>query len=71
MLKTVDINLVMLEYQAIGIALESRRLDIVQDAVKKGDTPSLLKYVMDCSMHLIQHRGFRNQVISELQFLPS
>ncbi|KAJ3350230.1 proteasome regulatory particle base subunit [Allomyces javanicus] len=57
--------------QAIGIALESRRLDIVEQAIKRGDSAALLQYVLDCSMNLVQYRGFRNQVLRLLVQLYS
>ncbi|KAI9225133.1 armadillo-type protein [Blastocladiella britannica] len=57
--------------QAIGIALESRRLDVIQDAVKLGDAASLLQYVLECSLNVVQHRGFRNQILRLLVQLYS
>lgn len=51
--------------QAIGIALESRRLDIVELAIAKSGKESakgLLDYVLETGMTLIQHIEFRNQV---------
>lgn len=49
--------------QAIGIALESRRLDIVESNIRKGDADKLLAYVLDVSMTLIQNLEFRNEVL--------
>jgi hypothetical protein len=48
--------------QAIGIALESRRLDVVKAMVEKGDSAKLLPYVLEVSMTLVQQLEFRNQV---------
>ncbi|GAA5797348.1 armadillo-type protein [Helicostylum pulchrum] len=49
--------------QAIGIALESRRLDIVKSIIQKGDANKLLTYVLDVCMTLVQNLEFRNQVL--------
>lgn len=55
--------------QAIGIALESRRLDIVKAMVEKGDSAKLLPYVLEVSMTLVQQLEFRNQVKRRLLML--
>ncbi|KAI8341197.1 hypothetical protein BC941DRAFT_467249 [Chlamydoabsidia padenii] len=52
--------------QAIGIALESRRLDVVKAMIEKSDTAKLLSYVLKVSMTLVQELGFRNQVLQLL-----
>ncbi|KAI9168528.1 proteasome regulatory particle base subunit [Blastocladiella emersonii ATCC 22665] len=57
--------------QAIGIALEARRLDVIKAAIEKGDSASLLQYVLDCSLNVVQHRGFRNEVLRLLVQLYS
>jgi 26S proteasome regulatory subunit N2 len=49
--------------QAIGIALESRRLDIIKSIIQKGDSDKLLTYVLDVSMTLVQNLEFRNEVL--------
>ncbi|EIE88462.1 hypothetical protein G6F46_008395 [Rhizopus delemar] len=49
--------------QAIGIALESRRLDIIELNIQKGDANQLLAYVLDVSMTLVQNLEFRNEVL--------
>lgn len=49
--------------QAIGIALESRRLDIIESNIQKGDANQLLAYVLDVSMTLVQNLEFRNEVL--------
>lgn len=49
--------------QAIGIALESRRLDIVKTIIQKGDADKLLSYVLDVCMTLVQNLEFRNEVL--------
>ncbi|KAI7905634.1 armadillo-type protein [Cokeromyces recurvatus] len=49
--------------QAIGIALESRRLDIIKFIIQKGDSSKLLSYVLDVCMTLVQNLEFRNEVL--------
>ncbi|KAF7725612.1 proteasome regulatory particle base subunit [Apophysomyces ossiformis] len=49
--------------QAIGIALESRRLDVVKAIIEKGSPNKLLSYVLDVCMTLVQNLEFRNQVL--------
>lgn len=49
--------------QAIGIALESRRLDVVKSIIQKGDASKLLTYVLDVCMTLVQNLEFRNEVL--------
>ena len=48
--------------QAIGIAIESFRLDIVEECIKKGNPDVLLAYILGTVMTQIQHLEFRNQV---------
>lgn len=48
--------------QAIGIALESRRLDVVEAAIKQGNAAELLLYTLDVSMKLVLSLSFRNKV---------
>ncbi|KAL1925244.1 uncharacterized protein VTP21DRAFT_127 [Calcarisporiella thermophila] len=57
--------------QAIGIALESRRLDIVERTVLQGNARELLQYVLDISMTLVQNLDFRNKVLRLLVNLYS
>ncbi|ORZ39808.1 armadillo-type protein [Catenaria anguillulae PL171] len=57
--------------QAIGIALEARRLDVIQDSIKMGASGELLQYVLECALNVVQHRGFRNQVLRLLVQLYS
>ena len=55
--------------QAIGIALEAQRLDIVEIAIQKGKAANqangneLIGYVLESSMAHIQNLEFRNKVI--------
>ncbi|CAG8444505.1 8265_t:CDS:10 [Diversispora eburnea] len=49
--------------QAIGIALESRRLDIIKEIISKGQTSEPLAYVLEVSMTLVQNLDFRNKVL--------
>ena len=48
--------------KAIGIALESYRLDIVEEAIKRGDSTKLLKFVSELNMMSVQNLEFRNKV---------
>jgi len=48
--------------QAIGIALESKRLDVVEDVISKGNPHELLSFVIEVSMTLVQNLQFRNEV---------
>ncbi|RKP15249.1 armadillo-type protein, partial [Piptocephalis cylindrospora] len=61
--------------QAIGIALESRRLDIIEKSIHQSGDPSILEYVLDVAMKLITDLTFRNEVLSLiarlLRSLPS
>eukprot|EP00123_Amoebidium_parasiticum_P013699 comp22103_c0_seq1/m.32265 comp22103_c0_seq1/g.32265 ORF comp22103_c0_seq1/g.32265 comp22103_c0_seq1/m.32265 type:complete len:931 (-) comp22103_c0_seq1:132-2924(-) len=53
--------------QAIGIALEARRIDIFEKAVRGADNPrQILGYALEVCMTLIQSREFRNQVLGVL-----
>ncbi|OBZ82826.1 26S proteasome non-ATPase regulatory subunit 1 [Choanephora cucurbitarum] len=49
--------------QAIGIALESRRLDVIQSIIQKQGGQELLSYVLEVCMTLVQNLEFRNQVL--------
>ncbi|CAG8688334.1 13834_t:CDS:10, partial [Gigaspora margarita] len=49
--------------QAIGISLEARRLDIIEQAISKGPSSELLAYVLDKSMTLVLNLDFRNKVL--------
>ena len=49
--------------QAIGIALEARRVDVLQEAVKRAaDKKQILEYCLEVCMSVIQSREFRNTV---------
>lgn len=49
--------------QAIGIALECRRLDFAEKAIVAGGaSDELLKYTMELSTTVVQHLDFRNDV---------
>ena len=52
--------------QAIGIALEARRLDIMEAAIQKGNPTELAKYTLDVTMTLIQNLDFRNNILRSL-----
>ncbi|KAJ9062712.1 proteasome regulatory particle base subunit [Entomophthora muscae] len=49
--------------QALGIALESHRLDIVKKAILEGETTHLLEYVLKVSLTLTQNAEFRLETI--------
>lgn len=50
--------------QALGIALETRRMDIFERSIMKSDDVStMLAYAYNVTMSLIQNRGFRNEVL--------
>lgn len=50
--------------QAVGIALETRRIDILERAIKESsDIPALLSYSVKVVMSLLQQRQFRNVVL--------
>ncbi|XP_065164935.1 26S proteasome non-ATPase regulatory subunit 1-like isoform X2 [Atheta coriaria] len=51
-------------HQAIGIALETRRLDIFEAAItRSNDIQETLKYGYQVTMTHIQHRGFRSKIL--------
>ncbi|XP_014254277.1 26S proteasome non-ATPase regulatory subunit 1 [Cimex lectularius] len=53
--------------QALGIALETRRMDIFEKAIMlSDDKPAMLLYAFQVSMALLQNRGFRNTVLRSL-----
>ncbi|KNC97437.1 proteasome regulatory particle base subunit RPN2 [Spizellomyces punctatus DAOM BR117] len=49
--------------QAIGIALETNRLDVLEETVLKGDAQALLSYLLDAAMTIVQNLHFRNEVL--------
>ncbi|XP_034238410.1 26S proteasome non-ATPase regulatory subunit 1 [Thrips palmi] len=53
--------------QALGLALETRRMDIFEKAIKQSDdVGGMLHYAFQVAMSLIQNRGFRNSVLRSL-----
>lgn len=49
--------------QAVGIALETRRLDVFKEAIlKSDDIPAMLSYSVKVVMSLLQERQFGNTV---------
>ncbi len=51
--------------QAVGVALESRRLDKLEYVIKQStDTTKTLKYALRVSQKLVINRDFRQQVRS-------
>ena len=53
--------------QALGLALETRRMDIFEKAIKQSDdVAGMLQYAFQVAMSLIQNRGFRNLVLRSL-----
>lgn len=50
--------------QALGLALETRRMDIFEASIMQSDDVSgMLSYAFQVAMSLIQNRGFRNTVL--------
>uniref|UniRef100_A0A1B0CHY1 26S proteasome non-ATPase regulatory subunit 1/RPN2 N-terminal domain-containing protein n=1 Tax=Lutzomyia longipalpis TaxID=7200 RepID=A0A1B0CHY1_LUTLO len=53
--------------QALGIALETRRMDIFKSSIMQSDDiPGMLSYAFQVAMSLIQNRAFRNTVLRAL-----
>ncbi|KAK7477127.1 hypothetical protein BaRGS_00031613 [Batillaria attramentaria] len=53
--------------QALGIALETRRIDIFEQAIKMSDdVPTMMSYAFKVCMSLIQHRQFRITILGVL-----
>lgn len=53
--------------QALGIALETRRMDIFEASIMQSDDiPGMLSYAFQVTMSLIQNRAFRNNVLRSL-----
>ncbi|KAJ3068676.1 proteasome regulatory particle base subunit [Podochytrium sp. JEL0797] len=52
--------------QALGIALEAQRLDMIEQTVLKGNQNELLTYLMDATLSLISSLEFRNKVLNLL-----
>jgi 26S proteasome regulatory subunit N2 len=53
--------------QAIGIGLESRRLDFVEQAIVAGQcSEDLLKYTLEASTTVVEHLDFRNKILQIL-----
>ncbi|KAJ1539895.1 26S proteasome non-ATPase regulatory subunit 1, partial [Nowakowskiella sp. JEL0078] len=49
--------------QAIGIALEAFRLDVIESAISKGPSKELLTYVLDAAMKIVTNVDFRNKLL--------
>nr|CAG4715876.1 unnamed protein product [Naegleria fowleri] len=52
--------------QALGIAIEARRLGKIRQTIKTSNTTEMLNYTFDVAMNLIQLRDFRQNVLREL-----
>ncbi|XP_041353405.1 26S proteasome non-ATPase regulatory subunit 1-like [Gigantopelta aegis] len=53
--------------QALGISLETRRIDIFEKAILlSDDIPAMLSYALKVCMALIQNRRFRNTILNVL-----
>ncbi|PSN54390.1 26S proteasome non-ATPase regulatory subunit 1 [Blattella germanica] len=53
--------------QALGLALETRRMDIFERSIIESDNINcMLSYAFKVTMSLIQNRGFRNMVLRSL-----
>jgi hypothetical protein len=49
--------------QAVGVALESRRLDKLEEVISRSaDTTATLKYALTVCQNLVTNREFRQQV---------
>ncbi|KAJ3305800.1 proteasome regulatory particle base subunit [Kappamyces sp. JEL0829] len=53
-------------HQAIGISLETMRLDMLEESISKGNPGELLGYVLENAMTIILNLQFRNQVLQLL-----
>eukprot|EP00479_Gromia_sphaerica_P007965 TRINITY_DN2864_c0_g1_i1.p2 TRINITY_DN2864_c0_g1~~TRINITY_DN2864_c0_g1_i1.p2 ORF type:complete len:185 (-),score=40.38 TRINITY_DN2864_c0_g1_i1:1052-1606(-) len=53
--------------QALGIALESRNIEKVRESITQStDVAEMLAYCFSLCQNIVQHRGFRMQVLREL-----
>ncbi|KAI8619564.1 armadillo-type protein [Chytriomyces sp. MP71] len=52
--------------QALGIALEAQRLDVIEETVLKGNQGELLTWLMDASLSIVSSLDFRNKVLNLL-----
>lgn len=53
--------------QALGLALETRRMDVFESSIMKSDdVAGMLSYAFQVAMSLIQNRAFRNEVLRSL-----
>ncbi|XP_061717782.1 26S proteasome non-ATPase regulatory subunit 1 [Cydia pomonella] len=53
--------------QALGLALETRRMDIFEESIMKSDDiAGMLQYAFQVAMSLLQNRGFRSTVLRSL-----
>ncbi|EMR09366.1 hypothetical protein PNEG_02316 [Pneumocystis murina B123] len=52
--------------QVLGIALEARKLDIIEEVINKNQDEPLKNYLLDVSINLVQNLDFRNKVLSLL-----
>ncbi|KAF8952283.1 proteasome regulatory particle base subunit [Podila verticillata] len=52
--------------QAVGIALESRRLDVVEHSIKAGGPANILPYIYDLTMTVVLDQAYRNTLLQLL-----
>ncbi|KAG0377021.1 proteasome regulatory particle base subunit [Mortierella sp. AD032] len=52
--------------QAVGIALEAHRLDVVEHSIKAGGPSVILPYVYDLTMTVVQDQAYRNILLQLL-----
>lgn len=52
--------------QAVGIALEAHRLDVVEHSIKAGGPSVILPYVYDLTMTVVQDQAYRNTLLQLL-----
>ncbi|KAG0026231.1 proteasome regulatory particle base subunit [Podila clonocystis] len=52
--------------QAVGIALESRRLDVVEYSIKAGGPTNILPYIYELTMTVVLDQAYRNTLLQLL-----
>ncbi|KAG0099850.1 proteasome regulatory particle base subunit [Podila epicladia] len=52
--------------QAVGIALESRRMDVVEHSIKAGGPTNILPYIYELTMTVVLDQAYRNTLLQLL-----
>ena len=60
----IDFQLTVPFYQVVGIALETFRLDLLEEVITNGNTRELLAYVYEANTKTMQNIVFRTKVIT-------